>query len=66
MQTCIHCKDNSPKPANNRLTLKEVPNIPTWQTSRINNKRVISTLMFGTSEDSQPMISLSWCHIANL
>ena len=64
MQICIHRKDNSPKPVNHRLTLKEGPKIKsnnirrfpahdflrvgfTLQTSRINNKRVISTFRFG-------------------
>ena len=60
MQICIHQKDNSPKPMNHRLTLKEGPKVKcdnirrfpvhdilqvclTLQTSRINNKQVIST-----------------------
>ena len=58
MQFCIHQKDNSPKPVNHCLTLKEEPkgksnNIRrfqvgfTLQTSRINSKRVISTFRFG-------------------
>ena len=64
MQICIHWKDNSPKPVNHRLTLKEGPKVKsdhirrfpahdilqvgfTFQTSRINNKRVISTFKFG-------------------
>ena len=54
MQICIHWKDNSPKPVNHRLTLKEGPKVKsdikrlpahnilqvgfTLQTSRINNK----------------------------
>ena len=63
MQICIHWKDNSQKPVNHRLTLKEGPKVKsdirrfpahdilqvgfTLQTSRINNKQVISTLTFG-------------------
>ena len=63
MQICIHRKDNSPKPVNHCLTLKEGPKVKfnnrrflaqdfvqvgfTLQTSRINNKQVISTLRFG-------------------
>ena len=64
MQICIHRKDNSPKPVNHRLTLKEGPKVKsdhirrfpahdilqgglTMQTSRINNKQVITTLTFG-------------------
>ena len=63
MQICIHRKDNSPKPVNHCLTLKEGPKFKsdirqflahdilqvgfTLQTSRINNKQVISTLTFG-------------------
>ena len=53
MQICIHRKDNPPKPVNHHLTLKDNIRIfPahdilhagfTLQTSRINNKRVIST-----------------------
>ena len=63
MQICIHWKDNSPKPVNHHLTLKEGPKVKsenirrfpahdilqvglTLQTSRINNKRVISTFKF--------------------
>ena len=63
MQICIHRKDNSPKPVNHHLTLKEEPKVKfdhiirfpaldilqvgfTSQTSRINNKRVISTIKF--------------------
>ena len=58
MQICIHRKDNSPKPVNHRLALKEGPKVKsdirrfpahnilqvgfTLQTSRINNKRVIN------------------------
>ena len=54
MQICIHWKDNSPKPVNHHLTLKEGPKVKsdirrflahnilqvgfTLQTSRINNK----------------------------
>ena len=69
MQICIHQKDNSPKPVNHRLTLKEGPKVKsdirrfpahdilcvgfTFQTSGINNKRVISTLTFG-----RPRLSL--------
>ena len=65
MQICIHQKDNSPKPVNHRLTLKEGPKVKsdirrfpahdilcvgfTFQSSGINNKRVISTLTAGTS-----------------
>ena len=61
MQICIHQKDNSPKPVNHRLTLKEEPKVKSdirkflahdilqvgfiLQTSTINNKRVISTLI---------------------
>ena len=63
MQICIHLKDNSPKPVNHRLTLKEGPKVKsdirrfpahnilqvgfTLQTSRINNKRVINPFKFG-------------------
>ena len=64
MQICIHRKDNSPKPVNHRLTLKDGPKVKsdnirrfpvndilpvdfTLQTSRINNKRLISTFKFG-------------------
>ena len=64
MQICIHRKDNSPKPVNHHLTLKEGPKVKsdnirrfpsndilqvgfTLQTSRINNKRLISTLSLG-------------------
>ena len=60
MQICIHGKDNSPKPVNHHLTLKEGPKVKsnisahdilqvgfTLQTSRINNKRVIRTFKFG-------------------
>ena len=64
MQICIYRKDNSPKPVNHRLTLKEgrkvksdnIRRFPandilqvgfTLQTSRTNNKRVISTFKFG-------------------
>ena len=63
MQICIHWKDNSPKPVNHRLTLKEGPKVKsdirrfpahdiqqvgfTLQTSRINNKGVISILTSG-------------------
>ena len=63
MQICIHRKDNSPKPVNHRLTLKEGPKVKsdirrfpthnilqvgfTLQTSRINNKRVINSFKFG-------------------
>ena len=64
MQICIHLKDNSPKPVNHPLTLKEEPKVKfdsirrfpahdilqvgfTLQTSRLNNKRVISTFKFG-------------------
>ena len=59
MQICIHQEDNSTKPVNHHLTLKEGPKVKsdikrftahdilqfgfTLQTSRINNKRVIST-----------------------
>ena len=54
MQICIHWEDNSPKPVNHRLTLKEGPKVKsdvrifppndilqfgfTLQTSRINSK----------------------------
>ena len=65
MQICIHCQDNSPKPVNHRLTLKEGPKVKsdnirkfpahdilqvgfTLQTSRINNKAVLSTFKFGS------------------
>ena len=52
MQICIHRKDNSPKPVNHCLTLKEGPkvksNIRRFLVSRINNKQVISTLRFGS------------------
>ena len=64
MQICIHRKDNSPKPVNQHLTLKEGPKVKSnhttrfpahdflyvslpSQTSRANNKRVISTFKFG-------------------
>ena len=64
MQIRIHWKDNSPKPVNHRLTLREGPKVKcdhirrlpahdipqdgfTLQTSRINNKRIISTFKFG-------------------
>ena len=63
MQICIHRIDNSSKPVNQRLTLKEGPKVKsnirrfqaqdflwvgfTLQTSRINNKQVISTFRFG-------------------
>ena len=64
MQICIHQKDNSPKPVNHRLTLKEGPKVKSenirrfpvhdllqvgfiLQTSRTNNKQVISTFKFG-------------------
>ena len=61
MQICIHWKDNSPKQVNHRLTLKERPkgqigrssahNIVQvgfiLQTSRTNNKHIISTFKFG-------------------
>ena len=64
MQICIHWKDNSSKPLNHRLTLKEGPKVIsdnirrfpvhnilqvgfTLQTSRINNKQVISTFKIG-------------------
>ena len=63
MQICIHRKDNSPKPVNHHLTLKEGPKVKsdirrfpahnilqlgfTLQTSRINNKRVINPFKFG-------------------
>ena len=64
MQICIHRKDNSPKPVNHRLTLKERPKVKSenirrfpahdlllvgfiLQTSRTNNKQVISTFKFG-------------------
>ena len=63
MQICIHRKDNSPKPVNHCLTLKEGPKVIskirrlldqdfvevgfTLQTSSINNKQVMSTLGFG-------------------
>ena len=61
MQICIDRKDNLPKPVNNCLTL-EGPKVKsniikrftatilqigfTLQTSRVNNKRVISTFKF--------------------
>ena len=65
MQICIHQRDDSPKPVNHRLTLKEGPKVKpnnirrfpaqdilqvgfTVQTSRTNNKRVISTFKFGS------------------
>ena len=88
MQICIHQKDNSSKPVNHRLTLKEWPKVKSNNrrflaqdfvlagfallTSRIYNKRVISTFNFGypcltlkegprsnptTPKDSQLMIS---------
>ena len=60
MQICIHRTENSPKPVNHRLTLKEGPKVKsdisrfpahnilqvgfTLQTSRINNKRVSEPL----------------------
>ena len=64
MQICVHWKDNSPKPENHCLTLKEGTRVTsvhirrfpahdflyvgfTLQTSRTNNKQVISTLKFG-------------------
>ena len=62
MQICIHRNDNSPKPVNHHLTLKEAQgqNMKTSedsqpmasyklvsQTSRTNNKQVISTFKFG-------------------
>ena len=63
MQICIYWKDNSPKPVNHFLTLKEGPKLKcdikrfpaydtlqvgfTLQTSRINNKRVISIFKIG-------------------
>ena len=63
MQICIHRKDNSPKSVNHCLTLKEGPKVKsdirrfpghnilqvgfTLQTSKINNKRVISPFKFG-------------------
>ena len=63
MQICIHRKDNSPKPVNHRLTLKEGPKVKsdirrfpahnilqvgfTLQISRINNKQVINPFKFG-------------------
>ena len=64
MQIFIQRKDNSPKPVNHHLTLKEGPKVKSehirrfpahdilqvglaLQTSRINNKRVISTFNFG-------------------
>ena len=64
MHICIHRKDNSPKPVNHCLTLKEGPKVKTenirrfpahdllyvgfiLQTSRTNNKQVISTFKFG-------------------
>ena len=64
MQICIHRQDNSPKPVNHRLTLKEglkvqsdhTTRLPAHdflcvglpsQTSRTNNKQVISTFKFG-------------------
>ena len=62
-QIYIHRKDNSPKPVNHRLTLKEGPKVKsdirrfpahnilqvgfTLQTSRTNNKRVINPFKFG-------------------
>ena len=66
MQICIHRKDNSQKPAKNRLTLKEEPKVKsdirrftahdilqvgfTVQTSRTNNIRVISTFKLAVLE----------------
>ena len=63
MQICIHRKDNSPKPVNHRLTLKDGPKVKsdikrfpahdilqvgfTLQPSKTNNKRVTSTFKFG-------------------
>ena len=63
MQICIHRKDNSPKPVNHRLTLKEGPKVKsdirrfpaqnilqvgfTLQTSTINNKLVINPFKVG-------------------
>ena len=63
MQICIHLKDNSPKPVNHRLTLKEgskvksdIRRLPahnilqigfTLQTSRPYNKRVINPFKVG-------------------
>ena len=75
MQICIHRKDNSPKPVNHRLTLKEGPKVKsniirfpahnilqvdfTLQTSRINNKRVISTLtVFALERDFASLYTL--------
>ena len=62
MQICIHQKDNSSKPVNHRLTLKEglkvksdIRRFPahnilqvgfTLQTSKINNKQVINPFKF--------------------
>ena len=91
MQICIDRKDNSPQPVNHHLTLKEGSKVKsdirrfpahdilqvdfTLQTSRINNKRVINTLMFGrrgsrsnltTSKDSQPVISYKLVSQCNL
>ena len=34
MQICIHRKDNSPKPVNHRLTLKEGPKVKSDHTRR--------------------------------
>ena len=63
MQICIHWKDNSPKPVNHCLTLKEGPKVKsdirrfpahnilqvgfTLKTSRINNKQIIIPFKFG-------------------
>ena len=64
MHICNYKKDNSPKPVNHRLTLKEVTKVKsdnirrfpthdilqvgfTLQTSRANNKGVMSTFNFG-------------------
>ena len=63
MQICIHQKDNSQKPVNHHLTLKEGPKVKynirrisahdflqvgiTLQTSGTYNKQVISTFKFG-------------------
>ena len=62
IQICIHRKNNSPKPVNHHLTLKERPKVKskirrflaqasvrvgfTLQTSRINNKQVKSRFRF--------------------
>ena len=48
MQICIHQKDNSPKPVNHHLTLKEGPKVKSdIRRFPAHNKRVITTFKFG-------------------